>query len=160
MGPVQKALIAARDSLTPENWNRNGGYFRQDNRSMPKGKKCMCAHAAIQIQVNPVLKENIEGFNTSKWIHNNAVYAASVAYFVGVKLGANKKKLWNNRQDDMKHLGGTKEELNGTYGSVDAHFLVGMVGLTVSFNDRECKSFSQLIAKFDEAIQLAEELEA
>jgi hypothetical protein len=158
MGPVQKALIAARDSLTPENWNRADGYFRQDHKSMPRGKKCMCAHAAIQIQVNPALKANIEDFYTSKWIHTNAVRAAGLAH-LNVKLGANKKKLWNNRQDIMKDPASEKE-LNDTYGSVDAHFLVGMVGLTVFFNDHECKSFSQLIAKFDEAIQLAKELEA
>ncbi len=47
---VAQELIAARDSLTEENWNK-GSYFSVKNNTI-----CMCAHGAIQAQSNSVVK--------------------------------------------------------------------------------------------------------
>jgi hypothetical protein len=43
-------------------------------------------------------------------------------------------------------------------GDLTAHYIAGMVGLTADFNDAEDTTLADVLAKFDEAIKLAEEL--
>jgi hypothetical protein len=47
---------------------------------------------------------------------------------------------------------------NVDYGSKDAHYLLGMVGLTASFNDAKTTTLAMVHQKFDEAIELARQL--
>jgi hypothetical protein len=65
------------------------------------------------------------------------------------------RSIWNKRsnwvKDDYQHNG-------VVYGNKDAHYLLGMVGLTASFNDATDTTLEMIHQKFDEAIELARQL--
>lgn len=48
-------IIALRDSLTPETWNKNT-YFK----AQPSGNICMCVHGAGQKLVNPSVRKALD----------------------------------------------------------------------------------------------------
>ena len=53
---LSQTILAIRDSLTEENWNK-GSYF-----NVKKNNFCMCAHGAAQRFVNPKVKSIVEKF--------------------------------------------------------------------------------------------------
>lgn len=152
---LQSQLLAARDSLSPSNW-RKGHYFRTENNIL-----CMCAHGALQAQVNPVCKSKID--NSKSAPADAAVVTAVVAAVVAVVTSAvvgedpslSLKEIWDKRSEYVKN-DRIYDSLN--YGNGEAHYLLGMVGLTTTFNDAKDTTFEMLIAKFDEAIALANQL--
>lgn len=136
-------LTEARNSLTPVTWKK-GSYFKKVNDTL-----CMCAHGAVQAVVNPVCKNSLTS--------NQAIgHAIPVAWSndglrnVEAHRFLSKQDIWNNRS-----LLVTKKipEGNG-----EAHYLLGMVGLTINFNDAKDTTFEMVKAKFDEAIALANQL--
>lgn len=169
---LQSQLTAARDSLTPENWSK-GRFFKLklDYQATRIQAICMCAHGAVQAVVNPACKSSLDTDAAPSDKVNSAHRAAVVNTLVGRQLPskaadeasydvrfANNKSLqsiWDQRP------GNVKEDVicnNQNYGNQDAHYLMGMVGLTATFNDDPHTTFEMLIAKFDEAIALAKQL--
>jgi hypothetical protein len=134
---IVQDLITARDSLTPETWIKKA-YFKQKENTL-----CMCAHGAVQKVVNPACKKAA-----------NAAGADAGAF--AIEQYKDPLKVWNNRPDYVRQ---DKTYDNINYGNRDLHYLLGMVGLTVSFNDHPDTTLEMVKAKFDEAIQLAKMLE-
>lgn len=153
MNKISDAIRAARDLLTPETWNR-GQYFAARN-----GKVCMCAHGAVQSQVNPKVRDILDC--TGAIAHTAAVdadmhaphRAATAAAFASTAAAqtsaASTQKIWGSRPSWVSNR-------DPIYGSLDAHYVLGMVGLTAFFNDSA--SFQGVHNKFTDAIKLAEVL--
>lgn len=154
-------LSQVRDSLTLDNWNK-GSYFSNKNNIL-----CMCVHGAGQALVNPEVKKALE---------NNKVVAAlvasdlsvdaslageraagrasaSVASAVAVETNNKLLELWSNRPDWIK-----QERIYNSisYGFVNLHYLMGMFGITASFNDSPNTTLDMLKDKLSEAANWAE----
>ncbi len=148
----EKILTEARNSLTPVNW-RKGTYFQQDHNTL-----CMCAHGAVQALVNPVCRErlllsDIAGAGALARVGARA--SADQGKRAGERAGGSASANWTNRPDWVKN-DIVSDRIN--YGNGDANYLLGMVGLTVSFNDHSGTTYEMVIEKFNEAIQLANQL--
>ncbi len=142
----EKILTEARNSLTPANW-RKGAYFQSENNNL-----CMCAHGAVQALINPVCKARLlQSDITGASADASAGAGASVAGAGGANASAN----WTDRPDWVKN---DVVYNNKNYGNGEAHYLLGMVGLTIGFNDRSDTTYEMVIEKFNEAIQLANQL--
>lgn len=61
------------------------------------------------------------------------------------------RRFWDQRPDWVS-------KTNPDYGSFDAHYLLGMVGLTANFNDDPKTTLEMIREKFRQAIVLAEDL--
>jgi hypothetical protein len=95
-----------------------------------------------------------EAADVAKWVALNASNAARLGEGV-FALRSDIQKLWDERPSWVKN----NFTANGSdYGTKDAHYLLGMVGLTAAFNDRENTTLEMVHAKFDEAIELARQL--
>ncbi len=84
--------------------------------------------------------------NASVLVRPNAL-TAKMARDLVLEVDANKQKLlsiWNNRPN------------KDTASSIS--FLLGMAGLTPSWNDTDIRNLQEVLAKLEEAAQLAEEL--
>jgi len=156
METLSDILIQARDSLTPKNW-RKGAYFKDDN-----GTLCMCAHGAVQAIANPQCRLKLA---ESLVMAPATALAAATAASVGAGEAANspsstttaqQKNDWNNRPDWVK-----RERIinNKNYGNLDTSYLLGMVGLTITFNDDPDTTYEMVIEKFNKAIELAKKFE-
>lgn len=151
MNPIEKALVDADEYLTKDNWIK-GNYFAIFGDEIVGTKLCMCPHGAVQAQVNPKVQEAVaEFFNPlladmaySEIVESVRTQCASVAY------DALKFPSWNKRP--------SAGSLDSKYGSYDAHFILGMVGLTTLFNDADSTTFQMVKDKFQEAIKLAQKL--
>ncbi len=139
----EKILIEARNSLTPVNW-RKGNFFKLENNNL-----CMCAHGAVQALINPACKVVLQELDIASV--NYAPASRGAIAGAGAGEGAN----WTNRPYWVKndHIHNNKN-----YGNGEAHYLLGMVGLTILFNDRPDTTYEMVIEKFNEAIQLANQL--
>jgi hypothetical protein len=98
--------------------------------------------------------------NSTKFILDDAIdggsiEVASVASLALGKLTSIKQDIWNNRPDWVRH---NRIVDRCDYGNLDVHFLLGMVGLTVSYNDAPNTTLEMIRGKFTEAISLAQEL--
>lgn len=163
---IADKLTEARNSLTPKTWQQ-GNWFKADANGQ---HICMCAHGAVQAVVNPTVKNIIRNYTakvasrklSSRKIQKGVEGAANVGS--DVCFGSRKmntigslKKLFNNRTkhhfhpDDLNDMLKNNPELN-------AHYLLGMVGLTVGFNDGIRTSLRDVKKKFTKAIALAKSL--
>lgn len=151
MSVLRDQLIEAMNSLTPENW-RKGAYFQREGNS---SDICMCAHGAAQAVVNPVCKLAVHSLNDVA--ANRAVYSAENASLVAAKIKASKSspEIWSNRPDWVKQDCVSNGQ---NYGNFDIHYLMGMVGLTTVFNDATNTTLEMVKEKFQQAIELATEL--
>ncbi len=188
---ISTAIITARDSLNAKNWHK-GLYFSTNK------KKClrMCAHGALQAQVNPDVKLAIANF---PYFSDRAASAAVRAVVIATAIAADraaaatqaasaaaaaaapaavaaddaadraasadaaaaaefaadsrctrsawfKSECWDNRPLWIRssHL--------------DAHWVLGLVGLTAKFNDAPTTTVRSVKKKFTEAAQLARKL--
>jgi hypothetical protein len=139
---IVQDLITARDSLTPETWIK-GNYFKQKENTL-----CMCAHGAVQKVVNPVCKKAASAAGTVPV----AVADAGAGSALAIKQYKDPLQAWNARPDYVR------QDLiynNINYGSRDLHYLLGMVGLTITFNDDPNTTLEMVKNKFNEAIELA-----
>jgi hypothetical protein len=154
---IVQDLIAARDSLTSENWSQ-GSYFKPDEQG---SKVCMCAHGAVQRVVNPECKKALTiydmmaAMHATDYISTDASDASDSAFSSRIK-GYKLNIVWNDRQlwvrENFLHQG-------KNYGNKELHYLLGMVGLTVHFNDHPDTTLEMVKNKFDEAIELAKNLQ-
>ncbi len=158
---LSEILTLARDSLTEDNWTKCS-YFARKN-----GLVCMCAHGAIQAQVNPECKSAIETLTKDPEADINLLreavlgspattsWSGLMAQEDAILRNKNIKEMWDNRPPytNEDHIYKDKN-----YGNKDAHYLLGMVGLTPHFNDMPTTTLQEVKAKFNEAIQLAKDL--
>lgn len=180
METLESKLTVARDSLSPTNW-RKGSYFKSEGNTI-----CMCSHGAVQAQVNPdcksipnpslpVLSPWLRPW--SRWIatHPNMSVMSAIKEAIESALfnslccgrGSNadlsgqftaaetRKEIWDKRSDTVKS-DYILDSVN--YGNTEAHYLLGMVGLTFNFNDDPFTTFEMVQEKFNQAIALAKEL--
>lgn len=145
-------LTAARDSLTEETWFR-GEYF-----GFYQGRLCYCAHGAVQLQTNQDLLNRLMklGPASVKVARDlatimRAATAASVPELKNQVNHPDPMMVWRNRPDWISR---TQENR----GSAEAHYLLGMVGLTSAFNDQHTTSISMVANRFTQAIELAQRL--
>lgn len=156
---VTQAIIAARDSLNESNWIK-GNYFMEAD-----GRLCMCAHGALQAQVNPLCAtaRNLAGVvPAGAPIAADAALAASaagaaarevsvvpVATDAGVTY-ADFARAWAGRPEWV--------DTDTARGNLQAHYVLGMAGLTAAFNDRPETTLDMVKDKFTSAAELAESL--
>lgn len=152
-------VIELRDSLTQDNWNK-GQYFAAKGATI-----CMCVHGAGQKLINPNVKNifnNIEK-TLSSWrcavaaqAADNTVNCAANAAKDGefksrVKSVFSKTKdsnlldIWNNRGDAY-----ATQNHNAHAYNASLHFLMGMFGITASFNDKASTTLEMLKDKLTE----------
>lgn len=160
-----EALRRARDLLTPITWSQ-GSYFSHRN-----GNLCMCAHGALQAQVNlrvrEILGENVADAAAPAAVAQSIARCAHHATWSGAARAARTADagscaeaaecgdmgtVWHKRPEWISHQ-------DPIYGSVEAHYLLGLVGLTINKNDDPKTSLEFVKMKFNEAISLAEKLE-
>jgi hypothetical protein len=148
MSDIISQLEAARDSLTPETWTK-GTYFDRRTLEPSNHITCFCAHGALHLQVNPDLKKaylnNESTQQLRRMMRGDPIKIASSAYY---------------RLDplDLLSIDQCREVWLCRRGE-EAHYLLGMVGLTANFNDRVSTTLDMVKTKFDEAIALAKRLE-
>ncbi len=144
-------IVAARDSLTPANWKK-GSFFKKENNNL-----CMCAHGAVQALVNPVCKIALQQLDIANAGASAGAGADGQRAGAGARAraGAGAGANWTNRPDWVKN---DRIYDNINYGNGEAHYLLGMVGLTIGFNDRSDTTYEMVIEKFNEAIELATRL--
>ncbi len=141
--PIAKALQDASDSLTEANWHK-GSYFAEKN-----GLVCMCAHGAVQAKVNKRVidarADNTSAVASAAAAEVAAPTAAPAAFTAEVGKDG---KQFSDRPAWVK---------SGLKTGLDAHYIMGMVGLTAPYNDGPA-TLSDVKAKFFEAVKLATEL--
>ncbi len=150
MTTLADILKAARDSLTEETWLK-GSYFQEES-----GKLCMCAHGAVQAQVNPIVKQLVNDSElTTLSIAEKATQesrmGAMAANYAVRDFELSKMEMdyaWRGRPSHMSQ--------DGKRGTLEAHYLLGLVGLTGSFNDEPGTHLQDVKDKFNEAISFAE----
>lgn len=145
MSSIVHILEQAKNSLTPETWGKEGYFFIQNNNLR------MCAHGAIQALVNPVCRVVLDKNRAAA--HPATAIARAVADAVRAALARRMatqskslKEIWNDCPDWVKNA------------DTNIHYLLGMVGLTIAFNDDPNTTLEMVHQKFDEAIKLAQEL--
>lgn len=146
--------------LTEENWNK-GSYFAVKN-----DKLCMCVHGAGQTLVNPQVKEALEITTTTTT--TTVVKVAAVAreeWAADAKSAANVAKdrnsklfyhIWSNRKYYIRNDYVFNEK---NYGNTNLHYLMGMFGIDVTFNDNENTTLYMLKDKLKECADWAEQNE-
>lgn len=152
---IAQDLTNAMNRLTPETW-RKGNYFKSENNTL-----CMCAHGALQAEVNPQVRKVIN--NADVRGASEAAAAAVVAAATAVPAAvadrfrnndSTLKEIWNNRPDYIKQ----ERIYNGvSYGFLEAHYILGLVGCTTTFNDAKSTTLEMVQAKYLKAIVLATE---
>lgn len=149
------------ETLTLENW-RKCVYFKED-----QGQLCMCAHGALQARVNPEVKKALT-ITTDVLASRapapapaveEAAMAGAGAQMLAVSIennfAASSSEIWNLRSSSSR----SDYIYNGkNYGKREAHYLLGIVGLTVAFNDAKDTTLEMVKEKFREASKLATQL--
>lgn len=120
-------LLTAKLRLTLTTWIKNAW------RTWIADQCYMCAHAAVSDPPNDPFRRQSLG-------HWRQVRNAQELGFLAVRKFSF-KEAWNQRP------------LNNP--DMDIHYLLGMVGLTIKFNDDDITTLAMVHAKFDKAIELA-----
>ncbi len=175
---IAQALRDAAKSLTPDNWCR-GSYF-----TVKDGNVRMCAHGAVQAQVNSQVKlalaarvtdaaraadaaaradaaevalaarvatEAVIAAGESAEVAGDAARAAAHAADAGARADS-------ARSSALMAFGRRPPWVKDSLGGLDAHYIMGIAGLTASFNDNVGTSLDDVLLKLEEAAVLAEEL--
>lgn len=162
MPTIIEQLEEISASLTEETWDtrKTGYYFVLGSND----KLCFCAHGAVQFVTDPVIKElhasnpNRTNLPTPllKGEYSSgrmpSTLPASAAFYADKHCRGyhNKKTVWDNRPTWVRD--------NDLHGNQDVSFLLGMVGLTIDYNDHPSTRLSDIKEKFRQAIALAREL--
>lgn len=132
-------------SLTEENWGKHS-LFELNN-----GQICMCAHGKVQARFNPKVKEILQSMLVRRKVECAFIYAtpysdtaASGEAYAQEHPSCSLEEFWNKRP--------VRDH------EVDGHYLLGMVGLTPSFNDDSSTTLEMVRDKFREAAALARQL--
>jgi hypothetical protein len=134
-------LRQVRDSLTNENWLK-GSYF-----SIRNNQTCFCVHGAAQFIVNPEVKKG------KRVDVAGAPEADTASYFL------EKKDLFGGWLSRPDHVRRERVCVGVNNGSLNLHWLMGMFGITASFNDSPSTTLEMLKDKLTEAAKWAEENE-
>lgn len=137
-------LQAAYNKLTRQNW-RKKSFFAVKNDEI-----CMCAHGAVRAVVSPKIQSILDKSISretkrsaaSFYIESNSVYSA---IFKG-----SDERLYSKPHNKLSLAHCTPD--------MRPHFVLGLVGLTVQFNDYKDTTFEMIQSKFREAIELAKQL--
>lgn len=138
-------LQNAHDSLTSKNWFK-GRYFGYNSQ----GKPCMCAHGAIQNQINTKIQK-ISNFDRKEDIieqecikyKDKHPYLLTESATDKIERNFTIQKAWDERPKDIKK---------------QTHYMLGLVGLTERYNDLPKTTLRQVKSKFRQAIKLAQQL--
>lgn len=142
-------LEQANQLLTSEVW-RQGSYFKLEDN-----KICMCPHGAIHIHINQIARESYKN-SLLPQIAPRTLTASEYGYSKIKSIRNEDKndriliKAWHERPKWIRKY--------SEYGNYDAHYLLGLVGLTVLFNDNKNTTFKIMKNKFQQAIDLAYKL--
>lgn len=159
------SLRIVKHRLTEELWIK-------DNYFEAKGDKlCMCPHGGAQSVVNPKVRSLVVGGDShvDRYLDprvrattaTRAAHRRDRAHGLGATYRAahdaraatnrlSSQDIWNSRPSWVKE--------NTDYGNLEIHYLMGMVGLDVIFNDDKNTTFAMVQEKLDQAIALAQEL--
>lgn len=156
MQTYAEQLRQIRDSLTIENWIK-GSYFSNKNDTV-----CMCVHGAAQALVNPQVKKVFKEDNL-----DNIVSRVEPDAHVGAALVEAKKAVADSKYQDLltvwksrpAYLKAERMHNGVSNGFVNLHYLMGMFGITTSFNDSPYTTLEMLKDKLSEAAKWAEENE-
>mgnify|MGYP001557964647 CR=1 FL=1 len=170
MAKLYTLLKKASDSLTEANW-RKGSYFSSDGPTL-----CMCAHGAQQAQVNKQVRDIVSTFGGSLPAAKSAgSAAAATAAVVAATTSAEGSAAASGAGAAAAAAATTTATAAGTLPSLvdakcaafrkrpkwvrernlDSHYIMGLVGLTASFNDRGATTLGMVKEKFAEAIIIA-----
>lgn len=165
---ITESLQEASDSLTEANWHK-GSYFTEK-----EGVLCMCAHGAVQALVNPDVVAALtpsparsprpgelaeaeapaaRAATATAAMATAAAATGATAAFVGaarvtVAVEFQTAALYKKRPSWV----------SGSSRGLNAHYIMGMVGLTVGYNDAADTNLVKVKAKFSDAISIAKEL--
>lgn len=180
MTTVAQDIRNAAAALTTATWKK-GAYV-----SVNKGALCMCAHGALQAQVNPEVKRCIAEYVVPVvWVapvawatQVAAAGAAAEAVVVAAEPAVAAAAAAARSVAAADYAAAALEDAAGravaaravwasrprwvktpSYrGSLEAHYILGMVGLTAAYNDSASTTLTDVKEKFEQAAQLAEEL--
>lgn len=163
---------AVKSFLLTHGWIK-GTYFRAESE-----KVCACAHGAAQVVSNPCVSRILaDSYHapgpaaaraTAVAAHACAAEAADLARVAGVPaagvLAARDAEraidacahtttgallsCWANRGDWIRE--------SHDYGNLDLHYLLGLFGITATYNDAKDTTLGKLVAKLDECAAWAE----
>lgn len=151
--------------LKEDVWTQKTFFYNKN------GKLCMCPHGAAQVVSNPRVKEVYKDYqehitNKNSWQHRRKVWDfisllnqckrldVGCAASDGHRYLNGSLSKWRNQSDWIKSTTSTLG-----YGNLEVHYILGMVGLTVEFNDSSSTTFPMIQQKIDQAIVLAKILE-
>lgn len=158
-------LRQVRDSLTKDNWWKGAYFLWVDN-----DRVCMCVHAAAQRIVNPEVRKVFASRiqNTKELVcravevvspASSQTSAAETEVLKHGSTGYNIKlkdkilhEVWQNRPSDVR-------KPQEGYGDMNLHWLMGMFGITVAFNDSQSTTLDMIKDRLSDAADWAEKNE-
>lgn len=151
---VAEAIIAAMNKLTDENWIK-GNYFKNNDN-----KICMCAHGAVQSETNSRVKEILLQLITDA-AADTAPLSGAAALCRAAAWAALTVRGAVDADGAVNYYGNVPEWItkqNSVYGNLKAHYCLGLVGLTTSFNDHKDTTLQMVKEKMLLAAKKAEEI--
>jgi hypothetical protein len=152
----------AKDQLTSETWGKYAYFSTKD------GKLCMCAHGAMQSVSNP---EVVATLACRARRAPKAARAAAEAEPAAAAALAKARLAENTasasavdaaavaaRAESISEAKGKKPGWVSDEDGSEASYILGLVGLTATFNDDLSTTLEHIHAKFEEAADLAEKL--
>ena len=162
---ILQTLRTVQNVLSEKNWMQ-GNFYGLKSFSDGSSNICMCIHGATKVVENnthelaligcynkQLLSVNLSklfniltNFNINEPTFESIILAAEVGKTNISKYDGNAHLAWNDRPDWIK---------NRSSGTYEIHYLLGMAGLTVQFNDHWRTSFEMIQEKIQTAIALA-----
>lgn len=139
------------ETLTKENWYQSFLFYSN------KDTLCMCAHGALQARINPKTRMALSRYPVYTPISQGAsgILAANEGRYVSSRNPLlTPQEVWDIRP--ARYRNEVTDYLG--HGVLEAHYLLGMVGLTAIFNDASSTTLEMVQAKFREAAALARTL--
>lgn len=168
--PIANDIRSASNLLTNENWGQGSYFFVKMvsiktsemliSRDPTDGNLCMCAHGALQAICNPITKELVSNFNQTRdaagaW----KVAETSARRSANAASRASQYRPVNTGEPiDVGNARRMLEEQTDGHSSYESSYLLGIVGLTASFNDHPDTTLDDVKKKFEEAAKLADTL--
>lgn len=156
--------------IVQKKWHK-GSYF-----SVRGDDICCCVHGAVQIVCNPMVREVIENYTRTDRPPTPAEKAARADAAVVVAAGEAPARAWSRAADGLARAGTSRAERDkilrkvwqdreswicqpGPRGSLELHYLLGMFGIWLSFNDAHTTTLDMLLGRLDECMEWARENE-
>lgn len=170
---IAEHIANAMDSLTEKNWHKGAYFYAKDDTI------CMCAHGALQAQVNDGVKTALAAEGTAtdkKYVAAEvaAMRAAGAAEAEEAAAAAAAAAAATAAAVEAEEAAAAVQVRSGNVyepclvfekrsewcrrKNLDAHYILGMAGLTASFNDSPSTTLDDLKKKFTEAEAIAVKL--